>query len=91
MARAHAAAEFGKIAGLLVLALIAGSGNLVRPQATAATVFPAFLLLAFCMLLVTFAFLFLSVEMHGCEIGFEPEGTPVRWPEMAPRPAGTAD
>jgi hypothetical protein len=58
---AHAAAGFGKIAGPLVLALIARSGNLVRPNATAAAVFPAFLL-AFCMLLVTFAFLFLMVR-----------------------------
>lgn len=88
---AHAAAGFGKIAGPLVLALIAGTGNLVRPQATEAAVFPAFLLLAFCMLLVTFAFLFLSVEMHGREIGFEPEGAPARQPDMALRPAGTAD
>jgi putative MFS transporter len=88
---AHAAAGFGKIAGPLVLALIAGTGNLLRPEATEAAVFPAFLLLAFCMLLVTFAFLFLSVEMHGREIGFEPAGAPARRPEMAPRPSGTAD
>jgi hypothetical protein len=43
------------------------------------------------MLLVTFAFLFLSVEMHGREIGFEPEGASARQPEMAPQPAGTAN
>jgi len=81
---AHAAAGFGKIAGPLVLALIAGSGNLLRPEATETAVFPAFLLLALCMLLVTFAFLFLSIETHGREIGFEPEKAPPRRPEMAP-------
>jgi len=44
-----------------------------------------------CDPVVTFAFLFLSVEMHGREIGFEPQEARARRPEMAPRPSGTAD
>jgi putative MFS transporter len=66
----HAAAGWGKIMGPLALALIAGSSNLVRPHATAAAVYPAFLFLALNMLLVAFAFLFLAVEMHRRPIGF---------------------
>ncbi|HEV2301350.1 MAG TPA: MFS transporter [Stellaceae bacterium] len=67
----HAAAGWGKILGPLALALIAGSSNIVRPQATAAAVYPAFLFLALNMLLVALAFVFLAVEMHGRPIGFE--------------------
>jgi putative MFS transporter len=67
----HAAAGWGKIMGPLALALIAGSSNLVRPHATAAAVYPAFLFLALNMLFVALAFVFLAVEMHGRPIGFE--------------------
>ncbi len=56
---------FGKIIGPLSLALIAGTSQLVSPQQTAAAVFPAFLFLAVCMVLVGFSFLFLGVETHG--------------------------
>src|SRR5262249_28932555 len=56
---------FGKIIGPLSLAVIAGTSNLVSPQATAAAVFPAFLFLAFCMALVGLSFLLLRVETHG--------------------------
>lgn len=55
----------GKILGPLSLALIAGTSNLVSPQATADAVFPAFLFLAFCMALVGASFLVLGVETHG--------------------------
>jgi putative MFS transporter len=55
----------GKIVGPLSLALIAGTSNIVSPQATADAVFPAFLFLAFCMLLVGMSFLVLGVETHG--------------------------
>ena len=67
----HAAAGWGKIMGPLALALIAGSSNLVKPHATAAAVYPAFLFLALNMLLVAFAFVFLAVEMHGRPIGLK--------------------
>jgi MFS transporter, putative metabolite:H+ symporter len=61
----HAAAGIGKITGPLTLALIAGAGNLVQPQATAAAVFPALMFLAANMLAVALAFIFLARETHG--------------------------
>jgi putative MFS transporter len=71
----HAAAGIGKIAGPLALALIAGSGNLIKPQATADAVFPAFLLLAVNMLAVALAFAFLAVEMHRRAMPLDPAAT----------------
>ena len=61
----QAANGVGKILGPLSLALIAGTGNLVSPKATADAVFPAFLFLAFGMLLVGLSFAVLGVETHG--------------------------
>jgi putative MFS transporter len=61
----QAANGVGKILGPLALALIAGSSNIISPQATAAAVFPAFLFLAANMLLVALGFLLLGVETHG--------------------------
>ena len=61
----QAANGVGKIVGPLALALLAGSGNVIAPQATTEAVFPAFVLLASLMLLVALAFLFLGVETHG--------------------------
>ena len=55
----------GKILGPFSLALIAGTSNIVSPKATEAAVFPAFLFLAFCMLLIGLSFLLLGVETHG--------------------------
>jgi putative MFS transporter len=69
----HAAAGIGKITGPLVLALIAGSGNLIKPQATDAAVFPAFLVLAVGMLAAALAFVFLARETHGRAMEFDPE------------------
>ena len=64
----QAANGIGKIVGPLVLALIAGSSNLIAPQATAEAVFPAFLFLGFLMACVALAYLFLGVETHGREM-----------------------
>jgi MFS transporter, putative metabolite:H+ symporter len=64
----------GKILGPLSLALIAGTSNIVSPAATASAVFPAFLFLAFCMLLVGLSFLILGVETHGKVIALGSEG-----------------
>ncbi len=61
----QAANGVGKILGPLSLALIAGSSNILSPQATADAVFPAYLFLAFCMALVALSFLILGVETHG--------------------------
>ena len=69
----------GKILGPFSLALIAGTSNIVSPKATVAAVFPAFLFLAFCMLLVGLSFLLLGVETHGRAIKLgeeEPEAQP---------------
>jgi len=68
----------GKILGPFSLALIAGTSNIVSPKATAEAVFPAFLFLAFCMLLVGLSFLFLGVETHGraIKLGEEEEEAP---------------
>jgi MFS transporter, putative metabolite:H+ symporter len=64
---------FGKIIGPLSLALIAGTSNLVSPQATQSAIFPAFLFLAFCMALVGLSFLVLGVETHGRPMALEAE------------------
>jgi putative MFS transporter len=61
----QAANGVGKIVGPLILALLAGSGNVIAPKATAEAVFPAFVVLAFTMLLVALAYLFLGIETHG--------------------------
>jgi putative MFS transporter len=61
----QAANGVGKIVGPLALALLAGSSNIIAPQATSDAVFPAFVLLAVLMLLVALAYLFLGVETHG--------------------------
>ena len=61
----QAANGVGKIVGPLALALLAGSSNVIAPRATAEAVFPAFVLLAVLMLLVSLAYVFLGVETHG--------------------------
>ena len=61
----QAANGVGKILGPLSLALIAGSSNVVSPQATSDAVLPAYLFLAFAMLLVGLSFVFLAVETRG--------------------------
>lgn len=71
----QAANGVGKILGPLSLALIAGSSNMVSPQATADAVFPAYLFLAFCMALVALSFLVLGVETHGKAMAFAADQT----------------
>jgi putative MFS transporter len=79
----QAANGVGKIVGPLSLALIAGSGNVVSPQATSNAVLPAYLFLAFCMLLVGLSFVFLGVETHGKAMGIGDE-------DAAPHPRSIA-
>jgi putative MFS transporter len=55
----------GKILGPLSLAVIAGTGNVVAPQATMDAVLPAFMFLAACGLATGLAFTFLAPETHG--------------------------
>ena len=66
---------FGKILGPLSLALIAGTGNIVKPETTTGAVLPAYLFLALCMLLVGLSFVFLGVETHGKAMGVGDEET----------------
>lgn len=63
----------GKILGPLSLALIAGTGNLVAPKATAEAVFPAFLFLAGCGLCVGIAFTLYRVETRGRALALRDE------------------
>jgi putative MFS transporter len=74
----QAANGVGKILGPLSLALIAGTANLVSPQATAAAVWPAYLFLAFCMVLVALSFAILGRETHGRAMAFGAEETAAR-------------
>ena len=77
----QAANGVGKILGPLALALLAGSGNIIAPKATADAVLPAFLFLAGCMALVGLSFLILGVETHGRAISLgaeEEEGRAAR-------------
>ena len=78
-------AGIGKILGPLALAVIAGTGNIISPHATPAAVFPAFLFLAVCMLLVGLSFVFLAVETHGRAMALEPEPRAVRSQPAAAR------
>ena len=67
----QAANGVGKIVGPLVLALLAGSSNIIAPKATEGAVLPAFVLLAVTMLGVALAYVFLGVETHGRPMGIE--------------------
>ena len=71
----QAANGVGKILGPLSMALIAGNANLVSPQATAAAVWPTYLFLAFCMVLVALSFAILGRETHGRAMAFGAEET----------------
>jgi MFS transporter, putative metabolite:H+ symporter len=72
----QAANGVGKILGPLSLALIAGTSNIVAPKATSEAVLPAYLFLAFCMLLVALSYWILGVETHGKAMGIEAQDSP---------------
>jgi putative MFS transporter len=67
----QAANGIGKILGPLSLALIAGTGNIVSPHATAEAVLPAMLFLAGAMVLVALSFVILGVETHGVPMALD--------------------
>jgi MFS transporter, putative metabolite:H+ symporter len=81
----QAANGVGKILGPLSLAMIAGTGNIVSPHATADAVLPAFLFLAFAMVLVGLSFTILGVETHGAPLALhEPaDDQPAERPAIA--------
>jgi hypothetical protein len=65
----------GKILGPLSIAVIAGTSNIISPQATEGALTGGFLFLAAGMALVGMSFLFLGVETHGraMTVAAEPE------------------
>ncbi len=63
----------GKILGPLSIALIAGTSNIISPQATEEALLPAFLFLGAGMLLVGLSFTILGVETHGRAMTVEAE------------------
>ncbi len=69
----QAANGVGKILGPLSLAVIAGPGNVVSPKATEGAILPAFLFLAFGMMLVGLSFSLLGVETHGRAMAVDEE------------------
>jgi putative MFS transporter len=60
--------NFGKIISPLGLAVIVGTSNFVKPQATLAAILPAMLFLAFWAVLAVLAFLLIGVETKGRSI-----------------------
>jgi putative MFS transporter len=67
MGSAYGFGSLGKIIGPLGLALIVGSSNIVKPEASVAMIDPAFLYLAACALIGGLAFL-IGVETKGRSI-----------------------
>jgi putative MFS transporter len=62
---AQAANAIGKMAGPVILAVIAGTDNFVSPQATVDSIFPAFLFFAGCSFVVGACFTLIPLETHG--------------------------
>jgi MFS transporter, putative metabolite:H+ symporter len=68
MGLAWTASGIGRIVGPLGVALIAGTGDLVDPEATLAALKPGFLYLAGFSLLVGLGFLLVRFEPHGSDL-----------------------
>ncbi len=68
MGLAWAVSGVGRIVGPLGVALIAGTGDLVDPEATLAAQEPAFLFLAGFSVLVALGFALVSIEPHGRDL-----------------------
>jgi len=60
----QASSGLGKLIGPVVLALAAGTGNVISPDTTADAILPGFALLAACALVTGLAFSFLGVETN---------------------------
>jgi MFS transporter, putative metabolite:H+ symporter len=63
----------GKMLGPLALGLIAGSGNLITPQSTDASVIPGFTFLAACCVMAGLAYTFLPIETNGKSLALTEE------------------
>jgi MFS transporter, putative metabolite:H+ symporter len=68
MGLAWAVSGVGRIIGPLVIALVAGTGDLVDPKATLDALAPSFLFLAAASLLVGIGFLLVRLEPHGRDL-----------------------
>jgi putative MFS transporter len=68
MGLAWAVSGVGRIIGPLVIALVAGTGDLVDPEATLDALTPSFLFLAASALLVGIGFLLVRLEPHGRDL-----------------------
>ena len=68
MGLAWAVSGVGRIIGPGVIALIAGTGDLIDPEATLDALTPSFLFLALCSLLVGVGFLAVRIEPHGRDL-----------------------
>jgi putative MFS transporter len=68
MGLAWAVSGLGRIIGPLVIALLAGTGDLVEPEATLDALPPSFLFLAGSALLVGAGFLLVRIEPHGRDL-----------------------
>jgi putative MFS transporter len=68
MGLAWLASGLGRIVGPLGVALIAGTGDLVEPEATLDAILPAFLFLASFSLVVGLAFAAVRIEPHGRDL-----------------------
>lgn len=86
MGLAWAVSGVGRIIGPLVIALVAGTGDLVDPEATLDALAPSFLFLAASALLVGVGFLLVRIEPHGRDL----ETLAAELAEEAARPTGGA-
>jgi MFS transporter, putative metabolite:H+ symporter len=86
MGLAWAVSGVGRIIGPLVIALVAGTGDLVDPQATLDALAPSFLFLAASALLVGVGFLIVRIEPHGRDL----ETLSAELTEEAAHPTGGA-
>lgn len=68
MGYAQAINGLGRFIGPLGVALIAGTGNTVEPEATADALAPAFIFLAGLALVIGVAFLLFGIETHGKDL-----------------------
>jgi MFS transporter, putative metabolite:H+ symporter len=86
MGLAWAVSGLGRIIGPLVIALVAGTGDLVDPEATLDALAPSFLFLAASSLLVGIGFLLVRIEPHGRDL----ETLSAELTEEASHPTGGA-
>jgi MFS transporter, putative metabolite:H+ symporter len=68
MGLAWATSGIGRVIGPLVIGLIAGSGDVIKPKATLDALPPAFLFLAAFALIVGLAFVIVDLEPHGRDL-----------------------